>query len=160
MVGPAPSLLPRLPGSYRAVIATCAGRMLAVDQAQVSAIGTIACSPPVPGGAPWLDGIGEHDGKAVLVVALFGCALEPRPERQSMVMVLDLGRESPLSADRPRISLRIDGAAGLAECSPRSTGERLSSACPAAWLRPCRLADGSDAVWVDGLAMRKSWEES
>ena len=160
MIGSTSPLPPPMTGaSLRVVIAPGAGRILAVDQSKVSAIADISCSPPLPGAAPWVDGIGDHGGRPVLIVAPFGAGPHTQPVRRAAILVLTDEPAPAVSDDALLIGIRIDGSARLVECVPRSTGERLSSACPAAWLRPCRLADATDAVLVDVAAIRKDWEQ-
>ena len=135
------------------VVASSAGRLVAVDRQTVASVATIPCSPALPGSAPWVDGVGDHDGRMALVVAPFGHADEAGGDPAiRQVSVLILTGSTPLVA-----AIRVDGPASLADATPGTGGERVSAACPAAWLRPCRLGDGREAVLVSPDAIARSW---
>jgi len=134
----------------RVVVARCAGRLLAVDQEAVSTLAHLWTSPPPPGASPWVDGLAEHEGRTALVVAPFGAQPDGETRHQAQVLLLT-------GPALPAIAMRIDGTAGFGAAVARPSTERLSAACPAAWLRPCRLDDGRDAVLVDAPAIRSAW---
>lgn len=143
-----PALLQTRP--RRVVVARCAGRLLAVDQEVVSTVASLTCSPPPPGSAPWVDGLADHEGRLALVMAPFGTQAGDEARRPVLALLLT-------GAEQPAIAMRIDGNAGFGDAAPRPATERLSAACPASWLRPCRLDDGRDAVLIDTQAVRSAW---
>jgi hypothetical protein len=139
-------------GSARKVIvAPASGRWIAIDQDAVAVVATLQCTPPLPGAAPWVEGLGDHGGQVAMVITPFGSTGTSTAKHQVSAFVLS-GTHNPV------IAIRIDGAAQFDEATPIVLGERASLACPAAWLSPCRLAKGHDGVLLDTHAIRSGLE--
>jgi len=140
-------ILPANPLTTTRVLTAFAGEhLLAFPSAATGLISACVCSPPPPGGAPWLGGVAPLRGQLIWVLDPVGlCRNEIRPAGERLVVVIDGG------GPHAGWGVAISAPSALADATP-IRGEVLAT-CPKDWVRPCLLNDGRRAWLIDSATI-------